>query len=158
MANGSSVYDSLLLVSSVCQVLLTCDMDILRLVLSWKVECRSRVFILHKSKSGETNTREVIKKKPKKNWRAIPAIILSAQGRGTKENLPLSQRVPFSVVWRQGGNGQRVEFLQTLSALARDSVKNCNSTLTFVLAPAETRACRIAQEGIEQYLTKWSSY
>jgi len=63
MANGSSVYDSLLLVSSVCQVLLTCDMDILRLVLSRKVECRSRVFILHKSKSGETNTRELIKKK-----------------------------------------------------------------------------------------------
>lgn len=156
MANGSSVYDSLLLVSSVCQVLLTCDMDILRLVLSWKVECRSRVFILHKSKSGETNTREIIIKK--KNWRAIPAIILSAQGRGTKENLPLSQRVPFSVVWRQGGNGQRVEFLQTLSALARDGVKNCNSTLIFVLAPAETRACRTVQEGIEQYLTKWSSY
>lgn len=41
-----------------CQALLTCDMDVLGFVLRWEVECRGRVFILHKSKSGETNTRK----------------------------------------------------------------------------------------------------
>lgn len=136
-------------------------MDILGLVLSWEVECRSRVFILHKSKSGEQTPGEL-----KKYYfsyiyyiyicnRATPARIPSAKCR---VNLPCHKGSLF--LWPEGKGKRDEESWASPNTLhpARHCVKACNCTLISVLTHAGSKSTSSSvSEGTEQSLTKRGS-